>query len=387
MNIPIDDNNLEQSLREAFRGRRELSFDTWRSQHGDMLSQLGSLPPSFLSDRRTLMRLSAAMITGAVVAGAIWTSFEGPSAERVFAQAIDHAAKAKTLSADETIAYTSNGHEERIQHRFMFKQPNLERRESLEDGQVRQINITDYGRRRQLIVKPIEKEAWRSDWSNVFAIDPKTGNALPEKLDMSFRDELLSLQAKAVEDLGIVDLAGQKVRLTQSSNAKRVVKVWTDPHTGRPVQVSIAFAKQESTISSIKIDEALSDKLFDLEPEQGYKVLSNKMPTERVGRLYAKVKFLLLQCWHYEDEHKKTFPAQLSDLDLKPEVLQNLVTIPGGGQLVYLRPKFDGDMSKKIVLHEAYENWPAEGIVVGFGDGHAEHIANEELFKKLLNGG
>jgi hypothetical protein len=201
---------------------------------------------------------------------------------------------------------------------------------------------------------------------------------------MSFRDELLSLQAKAVEDLGEVELSGRKARLTQSSHGERVVKVWTDAHSGRPVQVSITRPNQEDIVSSIKIDEPLSDDLFSLESQPGYKVVSNSMPTERVGQLFAKVKFLLLECLQYEAKHPKTFPAQLSDLNLKQDVVQNLLTTPDGGRLVYVRPNVDEDISKKVVIHEAYKNWPAEGIVVGFGDGHAEHVATEELFKQRV---
>ena len=230
------------------------------------------------------MRWSAAVLTATVVAAALWMSLGGPNAEQIFAQAIDRVAKAKTLSAVETASYTVEGRRESFEQRIMFKQPYLERRENVKNGQVEEVSITDYGRRRRLMLQPGNKEARYSDWTNVFEVDPKTGNAKPEKLNMSFRDELLSLQSRAVEDLGEVDLSRQKVRLTQSSNGKLVVKAWTDPHTGRPVQVLIARPNEEDIVSSIKIDEPLADDLFNLEPPPGYKVVSNAMPNARVGQ-------------------------------------------------------------------------------------------------------
>jgi outer membrane lipoprotein-sorting protein len=386
MNVPVDDNDLETSLRNAFVREREPSFEDWRAKYGDALTQLGRPTMTLTSKWRIqIMKWSVAALTVFVIAG-VWMFLRGGSADEVFAQALAQATKANTFSADETMTYTQDGKQERVQQRIMFKQPHLERQEILKDGQITEITITDYGKRRRLSLQPAEKEAWSSDWNNVYEIDPETGNVRLEKLNTSFREELLSLQARAVQDLGEVELSGRKVRLTQSSNEKRVVKVWTDPQTRRPIQVSISRPNQETIISSIKIDEELPDDLFHLDPPQDYKISSDGMRTPRIGQLFAKMKYLLLKCYDYEAQHPKTFPPRLTDLYLKPDVLQNLLTLPGGGRLEYIRPEINGEMSKKVVLHEAYEKWPADGIVAGFGDGHVQRIQKEEDFKQLING-
>jgi hypothetical protein len=268
----------------------------------------------------------------------------------------------------------------------MLKQPHFERRETIEDGIVVQVTITDYGSRRRLSLDLTNKVARPADLNNSFEVEPETGQVSLTKLDMSVRDRLLSLQSSAVEDLGEVEMAGRKVQLMQSSEDGRVVKVWVDPQARQPIQISISHSGQDLVYSSIKIDEPLPDDLFRLEPPDEYQAIPPSVTTKRVGQLFAKFRFLLRECWKYAMEHDQAFPPQLTDLDLPDHILQNLLTIDGGGRLEYVRPKMGGDLARTVVLFEAYETWPEQGIVVGFGDGHAELISNEEKFKQLLGG-
>ncbi len=387
MNKPIDDSDLDRSLRAAFAGRPELTFADWRVQNGQDLGRLGRHPAAIPSTRRSqIMKWSLAALMGLVVVSGIWMFQRGGNADRVFAQALEQAAKANTLSAEESGSYTVNGTREGFHQRTIFKQPNLARREIIQDGQATEITITDYAKRRQLSLKPASKEAWISDWTNVFEIDPATGKFRPEKLHTSLREDLLSLQARAVKDLGEVELSGRKVRLLQSANDSRVVKVWTDPDTRRPLQVTVTRPNSELVYSSIKIDEELPDDLFSLEPPEDYKVSISAMGPERVGQLYAKAMYLALECCRYYQSHGNSFPNQLSDLGLKPDVLQNLQTLPGGGHFEYVRPQAGTKLPQTILVYEAYDTWPEQGIVAGFGDAHAAHIPKEEMFKQLLNG-
>jgi outer membrane lipoprotein-sorting protein len=388
MNLPADHNDFESSLRGALGGRRRLTFDDWRAQHGDALNEMGRRLPSLFFGRRTqIMKWSAAILTTAAVTAVVWISSQGMSAEQAFAQAIDHAAKAKTFSADEVMTYTTkDGQQRRVEQRIMFKQPHLERQDDMKDGRAWNADITDYGNRRHLHLNFEEKAAWPRDLSNSFEVDPESGNVRLTKLNTSARDHLLSLQSRAVDDLGQVELNGRTVRLTQSANEQRVVKVWSDPQTGHPVQISIERPNQKDIISNIRIDEELSDEVFSLMPPADYEVKPDRKTTRRYGEAIAKAMYLALQCLDYEAKHPKTFPAQLSDLDLKPEVLQNLLTLPDGGRLVYVPLQKSDDLGKRIMIHEAFDTWPEQGIVTAFDDGHGEHIAKEEIFKQLLQG-
>jgi outer membrane lipoprotein-sorting protein len=386
MNLPVDDNDLESALRTALGGQREISFDQWRTRHGDALAQLGRRPPSFLSTRRTqIMRWSTAALATVFATAGLWAFLRGGGAEQVFAQALDRAANAHTFSADVTMTYAVDDRQERTQQRVMFKEPHLERREILMEGRVQQVTITDYGNRRRMTLDPANKIARPADLNNSFEIDPETGGVNLTQLDTSLRERLLSMHSDAVEDLGEVELSGRTVRLMQSSEEDRVVKVWADPQADVPVQISIELPDQEIVYSSIKIDEELPEDRFSFEPPDGYQVMSQSMPTPQVGRVFAKTKYLLLKCWEYASEHDNEFPGQLSDLDVDGDILRNLLTIEEGGRFEYVQPQLDGDMSRKIVLYESHDVWPQQGVVVGFADGHCEFIQEEDRFKQLLN--
>ena len=55
---------------------------------------------------------------------------------------------------------------------------------------------------------------------------------------------------------------------------------------------------------------------------------------------------------------------------------------------VYIKPPVTWDRLKNpdgtVLVHEAYEKWPAGGIWASFADGHAKRMIDETEFKKLL---
>ena len=52
---------------------------------------------------------------------------------------------------------------------------------------------------------------------------------------------------------------------------------------------------------------------------------------------------------------------------------------------LYLKPALPiRNMSQMVVLYEAHDVWPTEGIGVGFADGHVEWLRDQTRFKKLL---
>jgi hypothetical protein len=139
-------------------------------------------------------------------------------------------------------------------------------------------------------------------------------------------------------------------------------------------------------ISNIRIDEELPDELFSLSAPANYEVKPERRTTSRHGEAITKAMYLALQCHVYASSHDGTLPATLSDLDLKPEVLKNLLTLPNGGRLVFVPLKMSDNLGKRIMIHEAFDIWPEQGIVTAFGDAHGEHITNEDVFRQLLEG-
>jgi hypothetical protein len=98
----------------------------------------------------------------------------------------------------------------------------------------------------------------------------------------------------------------------------------------------------------------------------------------------------------YAAEHKGALPAKFDDM--KPyfgadeNAMRNILTSPANNRYpgyVYAKPKADRlaelkDPGQTIVVYEAYEAWPAGGVVAAFADGHTEVIPTEEQLKAKL---
>lgn len=376
--------DLEHLFRTAFGDRRLVPFHEWSARYGEELAQLRVAQSPIISNRRfQIMKWSTIAATLVAASLALGVLLPAGTSERAFALALNLAANAKTFSAKETVTYDHGGRQEIWQEQVYFKEPNLERHEVIRDGKVVEVTITDYDKRQRLQLDPEGKTAILADMNTTFEVDEETGKLKPIQLDTSLREWLISQQARAVEDCGQVQLDGQPVRLMQSKKNDKVIKVWTDPESGHPVRLAFELPKEQTILSSIKINERLSDALFSLDPPQGYKSDSNRMPTPRVGRLFATIKYLILQCWNYSSDHGGRFPARLADLDIEENILKELVSNLDV-ELEYVRPDLNDDLAKTIVLYEAHDKWPDRGIVAGFADGHAEHINDESRFNELL---
>jgi prepilin-type processing-associated H-X9-DG protein len=114
----------------------------------------------------------------------------------------------------------------------------------------------------------------------------------------------------------------------------------------------------------------------------------------------SNVRQLLQGCMLYANEHKNTFPDRLDDAVKAAGLDQNtgaaLLQNPrrpaaqnagAGPAYEYLkRPQGTfGDTSDKVMIYEKFDQWPTDGVVVGFADGHVELVNDEALFRKLLD--
>ncbi|MHC4442798.1 MAG: hypothetical protein ACYTF1_00140 [Planctomycetota bacterium] len=337
---------------------------------------------------KAFLGLAACLVLIAV----LWMA-GGDGAQEAFAAAIESVQKARAFSCKVIDEFTEDGRKIIQKRVFMFKEPNLERHEWLsgvDDQFIGAVTITDYDRRRKMSYKPAGKTAELMDLSAFYDMDPDTGKPELTQLDTGMRDQILSLRAGAVEDLGSVELDGQSVRLLQSRRGKSVIKVWIDPLTDLPVQLAIQKPASCWTYTSIKIDQEMDDGLFSLEPPDGYSLFRGGMYKpwpDDVGKMYAKMMHLCRACYIYAMNHDNQFPEELTDLDIEAEVLKNLLAAPGrpdGPAVIrYRQPRPDAD-SKEIMLYESYEQWPDRGVAVGYVGCHCSVIAKQEQFEELM---
>ena len=87
----------------------------------------------------------------------------------------------------------------------------------------------------------------------------------------------------------------------------------------------------------------------------------------------------------YRLDHDGAWPKDLHELVdgfyIKPPRPDYL------GKYVYHGHSLEADApGSEVVLYEAYEVWPADGVSVLFADAHVERVGSEEVFKKLLKG-
>jgi hypothetical protein len=283
----------------------------------------------------------------------------------------------------------------------MFKEPDWERHEQLTSPWPRyigEITITRYDTRQRLILRPAEKTATLHDVSSEYRIDEETDELKLTQLNTRLRDHLLELSAGAIEDLGIAELDGQTVRLLRSRKDKRIVTVWVDPETNYPVQIELAWTdknRSPMTFTSIQIDTDLDDDLFSLEPPEDYtlSVQESELPDYK-NKMMTKAKHLGLWCVIYANDNDAQFPSELTDLVtlgiVTEDALNKALAAPddpdGPPVIRYRKPNTDAnkDWSTKVILYEIYDQWPEDGVVVCFADGHSELIVDQNRFKELI---
>ena len=282
----------------------------------------------------------------------------------------------------------------------MFMEPDRERHEKLTSPWPRyigEVTITDYGARQQLQLRPVEKTAELRDINSDYDIDHKTGELRLTQLSTSLRDRLLSLSAGAVEDHGSIELDGRAVRVLQSHRGNRVTTVWVEPETDLPAQIEIKWTDQSRSpvmYTSIQIDTELDDELFGLEPPDGYTLSVDESGwPDGKEKIAAKAMHMLAMCMVYASKHDDRFPSELADLVtagiMTDEVLRNVLAAPdhpGGPPVIrYRRPDTDApDRSNEVILYEIYEQWPDDGAVAGYADGHCGLIRDQNRFEESI---
>ncbi|MHC4727529.1 MAG: hypothetical protein ACYS17_09905 [Planctomycetota bacterium] len=70
------------------------------------------------------------------------------------------------------------------------------------------------------------------------------------------------------------------------------------------------------------------------------------------------------------------------------EVLNKVLASPddtdGSPVIRYRKPDKDAERSTEVVLFEIFDQWPDDGAVVCFADGHSEIISDQNRFDELI---
>lgn len=348
------------------------------------------------------------LAAAAVIILAIIIGFIEPGrpigASAAFAAAMDNLKQARTFSCTETFQMEYQDGEKHgkylLKQKWMFKEPDRERHETLTSPWPRYIGettIMDYGKRRQLVLRPVEKTATLHDMSSDYDIDGKTGDLKLRQLSKSLRDRLLEWSAGAVDDLGKAKLNNRTVRMLQSRKGQCVTTVWIEPGTDLPLQIGLKWtdnSREPVMYTAIQIDTELDDDLFSLEPPVGFTVTVDKSDwTDYKGKMFARMRYISIACFVYANKHDNQFPGELTDLVMAgivtDEVLNKVLTAqnePGGQAMIrYRRPGTDvNGRAIGVMLYEKYDQWPDDGIVVCFADGHCEIISDQNRFQALI---
>jgi len=348
----------------------------------------------------------AAVIIIALMLGINYLDTPIDGASTVFAAAMDRVKQARTFSC--TVIFEVQYEDGRkrgkylLKQKLMFKEPDRERKELLTSAppwpqDVGKVTIWHYGKRQHLQFRPFDKTAEFHDMSSDYDIDNKTGELKLTQLNTSLRDRLLELSAGAVEDLGRVELNGQSVRILQSRKDKRITTVWVNPETSYPVQIEHKWTDQNRApvmYTSIQIDAYLDDGLFSLKPPEGYtvRVQESGWPDDK-AKIGTKIMHLGLWCVVYASDNHDQFPGDLADIVragiITEEVLNKVLAAPddpdGPPMIRYRKPNTDvKDWSTEVTLYEIHDQWPEDGVVVCFADGHSEIISDRNLFEELI---
>jgi outer membrane lipoprotein-sorting protein len=380
--------------------------DALPAQNKSKKAQSAAMQPNVW---RTIMRnrmtkyAVAAMIILAIIIGFIELG-KPIGASAAFAAAMDRVREAGTFSCTEIFeaSYEDAGEQGKylLKQKWMFKEPDWERHESLTSPWPKYIGettITDYGTRQELIVRPVEKTARQHNLVSEYTIDDKTGELKLTQLDTRVRDRLLEWSQGAVDDHGEVELDGKSVLVLQSRQGNRVTTVWIDTETNYPVQIELKWTDENRSpvmYTSIQIDTELDDSLFSLEPPSGYTFSVDKSAwPDSKAKMAAKVMHLGKCCMIYASQHKNRYPDEFADLvtagiitDEALERVRSAPDDPGGPPIIqYRRPETNyEDFSKEVTFYEMYDQWPKDGIVVCFADGHCEIITDQNCFEELI---
>ena len=333
--------------------------------------------------RRTIMRSPVTKIAAAalVIAAILFVySFSG-SESIAFADVMRNIQNARTLTYQTVL--TAVEQEPQVL-KTMVLEPHLMRVE-LADGSIW---ITNHGQGKTLLLDSDTNQA-------VMSSTPQSTLHLYE----TFRN-FRNLPDFTVRNFGRDTIDGIQAigfRLTKENDENEII-VWADPQTSHPIRIEHTMKDKDGKViksitTKIVFDDELDKSLFRLDAPEGYTRELTDGPRERTVTLTQRMqsaknmKKILLNCIMYAQEHQDQWPDSLQDINVYGLAAEDLMNPGHPGQeigYVYVRPGTPLSPSQ-VVLYEKYDSW-ADGINVGFVDGHVEFVTEESVFKSRLGG-
>lgn len=112
---------------------------------------------------------------------------------------------------------------------------------------------------------------------------------------------------------------------------------------------------------------------------------------EHQKKLSSQMTRLHWFCDRYAKEHGGKYPVKLADItgaEVWEDTIKRLQAPwgqPDGPAVIRYRPlRTDTEPSTEVILHEIYDQWPEDGVVACFADGHCERILDQNRFEELI---
>jgi outer membrane lipoprotein-sorting protein len=138
-----------------------------------------------------------------------------------------------------------------------------------------------------------------------------------------------------------------------------------------------------------RVVACFADGHSELIPVQTLVQLLKPWP-EYKKKLSVKMTHLHWLCEKYAKKNEGQYPGELEDLvgeEFSDETIKRLQAAPdkseGSVVVRYHPPRADAEQSTEVILFEIYDQWPNDGAVVCFVDGHCEVITNQNRFEEL----
>jgi len=110
---------------------------------------------------------------------------------------------------------------------------------------------------------------------------------------------------------------------------------------------------------------------------------------EQQKKLGANMTWLHWFCDRYAKEHGGKYPVRLADLvgsELSEDRIRRLQAPwdqPGLAPVIrYRPPRADVELSSQVILSQICDQWPEEGVVLCYGDGHCELLVDQDRFEE-----
>ncbi len=170
MSFPIDNNELDKALAEAFAPPPVANFEAWQKQQSDALEYLNPQQNKTISTKSRLMSRTVVFVAAAIVLLCVWLGLSefgsrGPGSG-AFAQVLEQIEKAKTITwkvnffEHITSEDGKNTWAKTQVAECAYKAPGFRREVRFdEEGQVETVEISDYIHGRTLTYTPKEKKA------------------------------------------------------------------------------------------------------------------------------------------------------------------------------------------------------------------------------------